>query len=101
MKAVEQYDTLTEAIESLRLQGYTEDYNLQSNCIDCRRGEIMMHPDDFEIDKTFRFYGPSDPDDESILYAISSDKFTLKGLLVNGYGVSSNSLTQEMVRKLS
>ena len=53
------------------------------------------------LHKVFRFYGPSDVDDESILYAISSEKYDLKGILVNGYGVSSDALTQEMVEKLA
>jgi len=97
----EHYDTLLQAIEALRKQGYTEDFNLNANCLDCRDNSIQLHPHEFEIDKVFRFYGPSDVDDESILYAISSEKFDLKGILVNGYGVSSDSLTEAMVKKLA
>jgi hypothetical protein len=97
---VEHYDTLSEAMDALRDQGYTEDFNLAAHCLECTVKEIELFPHEFEIDKLFRFYGPSDPDDESILYAISSDKYGLKGLLVNGYGFSSDSLTQEMVEKL-
>lgn len=100
MEAIEQYDTLTDAINRLRQQGYTEDFNLKNYGIDCRMGEFQLHPDEFEIDKLFRFYGPSDVDDESILYAISSEKYGLKGLLVNGFGVSSDAITQEMIDKL-
>ncbi len=97
---MEQYDSLLQAIEALRIQGYTEDFNLKSNCLDCRDATIQLHPHDFDIDKVFRFYGPSDVDDESILYAVSSKKYNLKGILVNGYGVSSDPLTAEMVNKL-
>ena len=100
MNSVEHYDTLTAAITSLRQQGYVEDFNLRTNFVECRKGEIQLMPNEFEIDKIFRFYGPSDPDDESILYAISS-KHGLKGILVNGFGYSSDPLTQEMVDKLS
>ena len=100
MDAIEQYETLTEAINSLRQQGYVEDFNLKANVLDCRSGKFQLHPHEFEIDKFFRFYGPSDVDDESILYAISSEKYRLKGVLVNGFGVSSDPLTQEMIDKL-
>jgi hypothetical protein len=100
MHPVEQYDTLVEAINALRSQGYTEDFNLQNHCLECRLGEIQLFPHDFEIDKLFRFYGPSDVDDESILYAISSDKYKLKGILVNGFGMNADTLTEEMVKKL-
>ena len=98
---MEMYETLSEAINALRTQGYTEDFNLQSHCLECRVGEIQLFPHDFEIDKLFRFFGPSDPDDESILYAISSAKYNLKGLLVNAYGPDADMLTQEMVEKLN
>lgn len=97
----EQYDTLLQAIDALRRQGYTQDFNLKEDCLWCEVGAINLYPYDFEIDKVFRFFGPSDPDDESILYAISSDRFNLKGIMVNGYGVSADPLTQEMVEKLS
>jgi hypothetical protein len=100
MSIEEQYDTLTQAIEALRLQGYTEDFNLQSNCLDCRRGEISLSPDEFEIDKVFRFYGANDPGDESVLYAVSSIDGTLKGVLVNGYGATADELDSAMVEKL-
>ena len=100
MERVEQYNNLVDAINALRKQGYTEDFNLKEDCLECRLGEINLFPHEFQIDKTFRFYGLSDPDDESILYAISSDSHNLKGVLVNGYGTSANTLTQEMVERL-
>ena len=100
MDAIEQYDTLTEAIEALQAQGYVEDFNLKKHRLECRNGDIMLSPNDFEIDKVFRFYGPSDVDDESILYAISSAAFDLKGLLVNGYGATADVPSNEMMEKL-
>ena len=100
MQTIENYETLSEAINALREQGYTEDFNLQGDCVECRLGEIQLFPHEFEIDKIFRFYGPSDVDDESILYAISSSAFDLKGLMVNGYGMSSDAPTQDMIEKL-
>jgi len=100
MNNIEQYDTLTEAIEGLRQQGYLEDYNLKQNCIECRNGEFRFSHDEFQIDKLFRFYGANDPGDESVVYAISSAKNSLKGVLVNGFGPTSDPLTVEMIEKL-
>jgi uncharacterized Fe-S cluster protein YjdI len=97
---MENYETLSEAIEGLREQGFTENFNLKQHCIECRDGEYKILHDEFQIVKYFRFEGPSDPADESILYAISSDKYQLKGVLVNGYGISSEELTNEMLDKL-
>lgn len=97
---MEAYDTMVEAIASLRKQGYTEDFNLERNCLACRAGQFKVFHDEFEIDKFFRFEGASNPDDQSILYAISSHKHDVKGILVNAYGIYSDEITDEMLKKL-
>lgn len=96
----EYYDTLSQAIEGLKGQGYTEDLNLKSNCVECRALGYEMLATDFEVDRVFRFEGDSDPGDASILYAISSDRYQLKGLLVDAYGAYADPLTSEMILKL-
>lgn len=97
---MENYDTLSEALTALRSQGYTEDFNLKEECLDCRNGMFKLFHDEFQIDKTFRFEGNTDPADEAVLYAISSHKYQLKGVLVNAYGVYSDGIADEMMAKL-
>jgi hypothetical protein len=97
---MESYDTLTEGIEALRKQGYTEDFNLKDSFLEAfTRGHEILH-DEFKVDKFFRFEANTDPDDQSILYAISSEKYSLKGILVNSYGIYSESFSNEMMDKL-
>ncbi len=100
-QVIESYSNLIEAINGLRQQGYTEDFNLKQNCIECRNGEYKIFHDEFHIDKYFRFDGNTDPSEESIIYAISSKKYKLKGVLINGYGTTSEPLTNEMLEKLN
>jgi len=95
------YDTLSEAITGLQKEGYTEDLNLQPDCLHCRQADIRLFGDDFTVDKYYRFEGPSDPADEAIVYAISSEKYHLKGILVNGYGIYTEDITDEMAAKLN
>jgi len=97
---MEAFETVTETLDYLRRQGYTEDFNLNNDCIECGEGIHKITGDEFTIDKVYRFEGNSDPADESIVYAISSDKYNLKGVLVNGYGISTDALTDEMIEKL-
>lgn len=97
---MESFDTLIDGINELKKQGYIEDFNLKQNCIECRNGQYKFFHNEFEIDKFFRFEGDSSPDDSSILYAISSDKYNLKGILVNSYGIYSEDITDEMLEKL-
>ena len=94
------YTTLSEAMNDLRKEGYVEDFNLQQNCLECRNGQFKVFADEFIIDKYFRFEGQSDPSDQAILYAISSNSHQLKGVLVNAYGIYSEPVTDEMLQKL-
>ena len=94
------YTTLSEAINDLTKRGYTENFNIESDCIVCADNKIRLKPDEFEIDEVYRFQEMSDLDNESILYAISSEVNKIKGLLVNAYGIYSDTATTELVRKL-
>jgi hypothetical protein len=94
------YTTLSETMNELRKEGYTEDFNLHQNCLECHNGEFKVFADEFKVDKYFRFEGASNPSDSAILYAISSDSKNLKGVLVNAYGIYSEPLTDEMLEKL-
>ena len=94
------YVTLSQTMNELRKEGYVEDFNLQQNCIECRNGHFKVFADEFKIDKYYRFEGQSNPSDQAILYAISSDRHHLKGVLVNAYGIYSEPVTDEMIEKL-
>ena len=97
---MESYETLSEAMTALKKQGYTEDLNLENNCLECIAGKEKLLPHEFVIDKSFRFDVNEDPSDQAVLYAISSPAHNIKGLLVNGVGVYSNEITNEMLEKL-
>ncbi|HEY0898843.1 MAG TPA: phosphoribosylpyrophosphate synthetase [Sphingobacteriaceae bacterium] len=92
--------TVSGVLENLRQEGYTVDFNLDETCLVCYENELKLHPDEFVVDKHFRFEGTTDPGDEAVIYAISSTKHNVKGTLVNAYGVYSNDLSNDMVRAL-
>lgn len=96
----ESYGTLSETINGLKKEGYIHDFNIRTDYIICSQSNVKLSPDDFEIDKMYRFEGDSNPDDQSILYAISSLKFDIKGLLVNGYGIAADEATDLLITKL-
>ena len=91
------YATVSEAIEKLRAQGFTTDFNLEENCIVCYPHEFAA--DEFEIVDIYRYEGDSDPADEATVYAIES-KTGIKGILVTGYGASSDSYSNAILEKL-
>ena len=98
---MKQYSNLIEAIDGLNKEGYTEDFNLLEQCIECRNRQYKIFHDEFVVDKYFRFDVSSDAADQSIIYAISSEKYGIKGILVNGYGIYAGAITNEMLKKLT
>jgi hypothetical protein len=97
---MENYSNLVEAINGLKKQGYTADFNLQQNCLGCSEGDYKIFHDEFIVDKYFRFEDDTDPTDQSIIYAISSEKYKVNGILINGYGIYSDPITNEMLNTL-
>jgi hypothetical protein len=92
--------TLSEVLNNLKKQGYTIDFNLAENSLVYHGSTIQIYPGEFVVDRHFRFEGMSDPDDEAIVYAISSVKHNLKGVLVNGYGIYSDPISDDMMKAL-
>jgi rRNA maturation protein Nop10 len=97
---MESYDTLTEALEAVREQGYTLDYNLKKDCLKCQQNAIELHPADFDIVDVYRFEGMTDPGDSTVLYTIEA-KNGQRGTLVDAYGPYSEAISPEMAGKLS
>lgn len=93
------YDTLSDAINGLKQRGYTEDLNLAGKCLQCASSKLQIHPEDFTVDAYYRFEGASNPDDNSIVYAIHSND-GVKGILVDAYGVYSDNISDAMAKKL-
>lgn len=91
------YATVTEALNQLKEKGYTIDFRLLDDRISCDEGSFS--PEHFEIREVYRYEGPTDPADEATVYAIESNDGH-KGVLVTGYGATSN-LSGNILSKLS
>ena len=92
--------TLSEVINLLKDRGYTFEFNLKEHYLECVENQIKLYPHEFIVDKHYRFEGASDPGDEAIVYAISSEQHNLKGVLIDGYGISSEGISKEMIKSL-
>jgi len=93
------FDTLTDAINDLKQRGYTNDFNLHPDRIECSALTLKLTPEEFHVDEVYRFEGLTNPDDNTVLYAISSTQGA-KGVLVDAYGAYSDSLSSTMIEKL-
>lgn len=95
------FDTVTEAIQWLQANGFTHDFNLDTDCIRFNNGAQAMSPDDFNIEYVFRFEGDTDPGDEDIVYGINSQTYDIKGVVISAFGMYADALSDEMLRKLA
>jgi hypothetical protein len=86
-------ETLTQTMNRLKGKGYIADLNKQLPVLE-------DDPESFHIDAVYRFEGPTDPGDEMILYAISSGKHNLKGVLTNAFGMYADAATARTERLL-
>lgn len=93
------FNTLVDAINYLKQRGYNLDFNLKENVLECSENGARLTPKDFEIVEVYRFEGMTNPEDQTILYAIES-KDGMKGVWVNGYGIYADPMSAEMVEKL-
>lgn len=93
------FDTLFEAVNALKVDGYVNDFNLHPEWIECPPLNLKLSPQEFHVDHVYRFEGMNDPDDSSVLFAISTSE-GVKGLLIDAYGIYSNSLSTIMIGKL-
>lgn len=96
------YETITDAVQDLNARGYISDFLLlvEKECLRDKISNISLSPDEFEIDETYRFEGETDPGDEMILFAISSKKNHMKGIIVNAYGMYADSVSSNIVKRL-
>lgn len=95
------YDTLSGALEDLKERGYTLDFNINLDQIVCHTDGTSLRPEEFQITEVYRFEGDSNPDDEEVVYAVSSHDGSCKGVLVSAYGTYAENASDEMIQKLS
>ena len=98
---MENYDTVTAALNALRSQGYTIDFNVAFNTLIQQEGKAKYNPSDFGIRKVFRFEGDTNPDDEAVVYGIESFDGEIKGVMVSAFGTYADAATNDIIMQLS
>lgn len=96
------FETVTEAVSDLKNRGYTANLSLEADkeCLVCAAPFAELSPENFMIDEVYRFEGMTDPGDEMIVYAISSNDQQIKGIVVNAYGIYSSYRSNRLVAHL-
>ncbi|WP_224489510.1 phosphoribosylpyrophosphate synthetase [Robertkochia flava] len=93
------YPSLSVAIEALKKEGYSHDFNLHEEGIENKSNGTLHKAEDLKVVKHFRFEGNTNPDDSSVLYVIEASNGE-KGLLVDAYGAYSDQIPRDILDKL-
>ncbi len=86
---VNQFATLTDALKALHAKGYGEDFILDEHGLRGSGRDEIIPPQDVTIMEYHRFEGTSNPDDMSVVYALTT-RDGRKGTLTDAYGTYAN-----------
>jgi hypothetical protein len=92
------YDTLSQAINALTLHGYEEGFKADDTKITTTHSDKEYLPNELKIVHTYRFEGMTNPQDDSIVFAIEADD-GVKGTLVMSYS-SKHNHNVELIKKI-
>ena len=95
---MESPDTVTQAINLLREQGYDLDFDLfdgqlmhEEACVSCAADEAV-------VERLFRFEGMSDPGDEMVVLGLLDPGTGRRGVLASAFGLAAD---PEIVKHLT
>lgn len=93
--------SLLDVLAELRAEGWTTDFSATVGGLHCSACHELHHPEQARIDRIARFEGASDPDDETILVALSCTHCGARGALVASYGPSASPEDADVLVRLT
>lgn len=94
----EDFDTLSQAINSLTKEGYKDGFRAEGDSIVGTITSNRYLPEELKIVRTYRFEGMTNPQDDTIVFAIETNDGN-KGTLVMSYS-SKHNQNVELIRKI-
>lgn len=91
--------TLTACLAKAREHGYTEDFRIIGKEMRTTNGAKSYQPEEVKVDNFYRFEGPSDPADSTILYVLQTTDGK-KGTLSDAYGAYADPKVNEFMDKV-
>jgi hypothetical protein len=87
---IDKMTTLTQVMKRLAERGIHREFRMNEDLeVKFENSDKVYRPDELTIIKTYRFEGPSNPDDNAVLYVVE-DKERNRGMIIDSYGAESN-----------
>lgn len=94
------YDTLSEAVERLKLKGYRSQFSVNKDqLLHDEKSDENFRAEEVSLREFHRFEGMTNPGDSSIIYALETQS-GVKGTLIDAYGVDNSMDTAEFIKKI-
>ena len=87
--SVNQYETVTEALQDLYKKGYSNNFSITNNQARCLETDDIIMPKEMTVIDYHRFEGSSSAGDMSVLYVVECQN-GIKGTLLDAYGAYSS-----------
>jgi len=94
-------ENLSQTVDRFTASGYSDAFKAEQNGLRSTQTGRLYAPDSLVVDDFMRFEGETNPDDEAIVFALSSSEADVKGTYTVAYGKDMDPLDIEMVQKLS
>ncbi|MBC7829206.1 MAG: hypothetical protein H7122_15765 [Chitinophagaceae bacterium] len=91
--------SLSSCLNKMTQDGYSADFKATEEGLYDLGTHKIYYPSDVRIVNFFRFEGPSNPEDNAILYVIEAGD-GVKGTLVDAYGVYSDPYVDRFIRNV-
>lgn len=87
---IDKMTTLSQVMTRLAQRGVHREFRMNENGeMKFENSEKVYQPADLTIIKTYRFEGPSSPDDNAVLYVVKDNAGNM-GMIIDSYGADSN-----------
>jgi hypothetical protein len=78
--------TVLDALKQLAAEGYDTSLSLGPDGVRCSVCGSAHAAEHAEVERVYRFEGPSDPDEEAVVYALRCPACGIRGTLVSNFG---------------
>ena len=92
-------ESLTERIRILERQGYVDSFVVSNGHLHTGHGAALVN-EFINLDATYRIEDASDPNNQSIVFAITCKNPNSKGLLINSFGLYSDTKIDNFIQKI-
>lgn len=92
------FDTLSEAVNALTQEGFSEDFEAEDNCIKALYSKKEYQPSELKITASYRFEGMTNPSDQTTVFTIEATDGA-KGTLVMSYS-AEHGQNEELIKQI-